>query len=368
MTTTLAILFFIFVLIYSHRKDLKEAEKEKELEQLAQELADREREELAAKLAQAQIDKERREQAQRDQEQAERKRQELARLAQERAENERKTLARLAQEQSTRKEIEDSIRKEILCKAEALNHLNPVDTPPNTNTRNVVPYQVNSSQESIKRIVRERQIRYLVHFTPVDNIQSILENGVVSRASLDQNHTFYTYNDGQRLDNKKNASCLSISLPNYRYFFSLRKQRYQDRTWCVVLLKPSILWEMDCAFFQTNAANNIVRHRPVQEFKGPQALNKMFDSSLFNRKSLEQNHRLPVYCTTDPQAEVLVFDRISPDYIEGLAFENNVPYWLKNMIPNSLSHIHLIAEPAFGTNTFFGRRCDYSFWQNKQTA
>ena len=187
MTTTLAILFFIFVLIYSHRKDLKEAEKEKELEQLAQELADREREELAAKLAQAQIDKERREQAQRDQEQAERKRQELARLAQERAENERKTLARLAQEQSTRKEIEDSIRKEILCKAEALNHLNPVDTPPNTNTRNVVPYQVNSSQESIKRIVRERQIRYLVHFTPVDNIQSILENGVVSRASLDQN-------------------------------------------------------------------------------------------------------------------------------------------------------------------------------------
>ena len=176
---------------------------------------------------------------------------------------------------------------------------------------------------------------------------------------MDENFKHYVYNDLQRLDNKKNASCLSIGLPNYRYFFTLRKGRYQNRTWCVVLLDTAILWELDAAFYYTNAANNVVRHRSEGEFKNIQALKKMFDSSVFDRSFLERSYNLPSYCTTDPQAEVLVFDKISPSYIKGLVFENTVPYFEGNT-----GRVPCFPERSFGTNTFFGRRCDFAFWQN----
>ncbi len=217
----------------------------------------------------------------------------------------------------------------------------------------------NTNKNCIKNIIESRGVSYLAHFTPIENIESILYSGVLDCKWMDSHGIPHSICDPQRLDNKRNASCLSIALPNYQFFYLMRRFRYPNRTWCVVLFDPRILWELDVAFYYTNAANRCVRDRPVDEFKTPQALAKMFDSSVYDRYELERNYHLPSYCTTDPQAEVLVFNRIDTFYIKYLIFEQGTYF-----NPQDILNIPCYYENPNSINSFFGKRCDYSFWQN----
>ncbi len=235
---------------------------------------------------------------------------------------------------------------------------------PTTNATSIVfDTKKQEQKRNIERIIKSRKVNYITHFTPLDNLSSIINDGIIPRDWLDTQFRKYKFCDDQRLDNKTDASCLSIGLPNYRFFYSLRKHRYPSRTWCVVLLDPKVLWELDVAFYFTNAANHTVRDRSVDGFKTPQALEKMFDSSVHDRTHLEMNFDLPSYCTTDPQAEVLVFDKIDPSYIKHIVFEGDIPFSFRKQ-----SKIPCSSAPAYGLNTYFGPRCDYSFWKNTQRS
>ena len=195
-------------------------------------------------------------------------------------------------------------------------------------------------ESQIQRICQERGITTLVHFTRIENLLNILHAGLLDHQSLLEKHgQQFDPNDKQRLDGHKEAICLSISFPNYQLFskFSWSDNDGQPNYsgWVVLLLDTKVLWELDCAFCQENAASNAVRYIPLEERKKPDALKGMFvdvcrdtKGNVYQRQSLQIPNDYP----THPQAEVLVFDQIQSNYIQEVHFydESTLKQWCDN--------------------------------------
>jgi hypothetical protein len=155
--------------------------------------------------------------------------------------------------------------------------------------------------------LRSRGVTELIHFTPAPNLRSILENGLIPRNRLEQENAKFTYIDESRHDGKEHIN-LSITNPNIRMFYTFRKRMPID--FVVLTLDISLLSEYNHYYTSTNAASNQAMPCSVEElFFG-------------NRPEGFQDN-----WTTDNQAEVLVSDTISPEYILSVQFpvEGNEP-------------------------------------------
>lgn len=186
---------------------------------------------------------------------------------------------------------------------------------------------------TIQELIQEREITRLFHFTHSDNLSSILENGLLSRSELDEEGNKYTYdfNDEFRIDGHPDAICLSISFPNARMFWRYRKLK--PGNWVLVEIDPSILWTKDCAFYPTNAASNNVRFKDLDLMKGCEAFRALFLDEVFG---IQRDVNLPAKYTTDVQAEVLVFEKIDPEYIVNTFHPNRESaQHFKNLYPQT---------------------------------
>lgn len=173
----------------------------------------------------------------------------------------------------------------------------------------------------IREFVTSRNIRHLVHFTQASDVASILKHGLLSRDLLDQKGLPYSFTDAQRLDGHRDACCLSIDFPNSLMFYAKRQEFGQVDCWAVLRVKASVMWELDCAFFHKNAAHHSFRTQPISRFKSLLALQQMFacTEGVIGQPHFGVRRRQP----DDVQAEVLVFDPISPDYIVDVHVENH---------------------------------------------
>lgn len=204
----------------------------------------------------------------------------------------------------------------------------------------------------MQNAVEQRDIKYLVHFTRIQNLDSILRNGLIPVATLHQSGMRFSYNDEYRMDNCENANCLSIQFPNYKMFYSYRMQN-PGVDWVVLGIKKEVLWEKDCAFCIENAASNNVTSTSLKARKGVQAFKRLYSEypGKPSRKDLGIIPALP----THPQAEVLVFDIIEPKYIWGVAFVNSLQKEkYASLIP---SNINSQVVP-----NLFSYRSDYEYW------
>ncbi len=219
--------------------------------------------------------------------------------------------------------------------------------------------RLQSRASEIQKICQMYGIEALVHFTHIANLNSILQYGLLGRAQLESMSWVEPpkYNDIHRLDGQREAICLSISFPNYKMFY---KYSFNNRSdWVVLLLKPSILWKLDCKFYQENAASknakeNITEIR-TQARKQPEALKNMFSNyGHLKREVLE----IPSFFTTHPQAEVLVFNQIDTQYIDAVHFYNlNVGNcWAKQNPGNYLQKFY--GECRY----YFSPRQDWDMW------
>ena len=210
----------------------------------------------------------------------------------------------------------------------------------------------------IERIVSERNIRWLVHFTRIENLESILTNGLIPRNNFAELDSEPLTNDKIRLDGFLDATSLSIESPNYRMFWKCRCDAREQHSithenWVVLGIKPNILWEKDCAFCATNAANNAVVQIAIEERKGASAFGKLF--SEVDEKPSREEMRINDRCPTDPQAEILVFDRIEPEFIFGAVFKDNKKIdSFREKFPQKKFKIF--------SDLFFPRE-DYNYWQ-----
>lgn len=170
---------------------------------------------------------------------------------------------------------------------------------------------------AIREAAKAREIPFLAHFTRTLNLPSIFQHGLVPRASLDDLQLEAQTNDEYRLDGQLGANCLSVAFPNALMLWKLRQEN-PGTNWVVLILSPSILWEMPCAFCPHNAAANEVTCQPIGRFQTAEALNAMFDPlPNINR----EGQKLKNYDPTDVQAEVLAFGTILPAKIMGGIFQ-----------------------------------------------
>ena len=166
----------------------------------------------------------------------------------------------------------------------------------------------------VEQLAKSRGIEYLIHFTRVSNLTSILTNGIIPRSILQNNRIQFSHNDDHRFDEREDRTCLSITSPNYKMFYPMRLN-YPADDWTVIRLSPKILWELDCLFTETNAATRYIKDTPDNELRGTAALEKLFAG-----EELRQQLQLNSYDTTDVQAEVMVSGIIPPNYIIDLNF------------------------------------------------
>lgn len=214
--------------------------------------------------------------------------------------------------------------------------------------------------EAIRYICQQRGIQDLIHFTQIQNLASILHKGLLSRRELDSSPDIsYISNDSLRIDGRMGAISLSISFPNYKIFY-LSSKDHPDG-WVILLLDAAILWELDCAFCQENAASNHVRHIPLNERGKASALEGMFlDYSTVQRKGLN----LPDNYPTHPQAEVLVLEAIQPKYIKTVHFRT-----LKAQQDWQKQFSSMGSQPCVCCDTrFFAPRKDYAVWRSVPIA
>jgi chemotaxis protein histidine kinase CheA len=215
-------------------------------------------------------------------------------------------------------------------------------------------------KNEIQQVCHQKKITNCVHFTHIQNLRGILQNGLLSRSFLEAKAWKIQpqYNDLYRLDGYKEAICLSISFPNYRMFYKYSKQNKAE--WVVLLLNASLLWDLDCAFCQENAAANPVTRISLAEKKQSVSFQRMFESyAQIKREDLS----IPTYYPTHPQAEVLVFDQIPLHYI------NAVHFLTLEVAQNWLTHNKDICERTFENfffygNDYFNPRQDWQSWKN----
>lgn len=214
--------------------------------------------------------------------------------------------------------------------------------------------QVQTKHLSFQEVVEKRGIRELLHFTRLGNLESIAQKGLLPRDELERlGIPEADFNDLTRVDDLKQASCLSISFPNYQMFYSCRR-RTPAQAWVVLSIKPSVLWKMRCIFCVENAASSLVRNTPVDSRMGPAALDALFGDHP-KRKRLDLG--LPRSFPTSPQAEVLVEGAIGIEFLQHVYLEKDT---VGLRLPQFGPGIGVSARPEF-----FRYRMDYEHWKKK---
>lgn len=205
-----------------------------------------------------------------------------------------------------------------------------------------------SKSEEIYDYLIKRGVEYLVHFTPVSNLQSILRYGIVPRAFL-KNGTF-TYLDEVRLDNKLDYSCFSISFPNYKMFYSYWNG--SRRKFAVMLIDIGIIRNIPIdkmIFVPSNAAKKEYSYR-LSSMTGLDAVKAQFSETRGKRAS-----NLPSYYPTDPQAEVLLGVKVPPSAIREIHFNDKEAFiQTRQIIPGTIK--------AVFPSMYYSARVDYKQW------
>jgi hypothetical protein len=179
--------------------------------------------------------------------------------------------------------------------------------------------------DEIRGIVQRRGIPWLVHFTPIANIPSILRNGLMSREEILHRKIDAVGTDPWRLDGDQAAVSLSISHINAAMLAAKRRE-FRHVDWAVVYVEPRVLWTHRCRFCPRNAAHRDVT-RMAHRLFGAWAFEAMFEDAdplgRFNGPSYRLHADIPMYWPTQRDAEVQVRGRIAPELIMAVQVENH---------------------------------------------
>lgn len=203
-----------------------------------------------------------------------------------------------------------------------------------------------AEREALREFPEERRITQFVHFTPIENVPTILKFGLIPRVHLEATAIRVALNprfsDDARLEGSPQANCLSLSFPNFRMFYA--KRQAKQGAWAVLGIDPHAVIDLYCEFFPTNAARSGSLAAP-----GVSGARRLF-SGLDIRIKLA----LRPQDTTDPQAEALEDTVIPGRFVRNIYVETeNARAWLE------FKQITSAVEPEY-----FSPRQDYSYWTN----
>ncbi len=207
---------------------------------------------------------------------------------------------------------------------------------------NVYDSDESIESDGVKGIISKRNIESLYHFSKIENLEAIANQGLIPRAQLKDGD--YKFTDVNRSDGFLNANCISVSFPQYRMFFIKRVQDSQQN-WVVLELSPKLILDKESAFFERNAASREVQSEIIENRKLATAFEKMFDD--IDKLPTRKERELPDNYPSDPQAEILVFDKIDRDYIVAAHFANET---MLNKYKDQLNGIEPKVSPELFDN------------------
>lgn len=212
---------------------------------------------------------------------------------------------------------------------------------------------MNRQMTNLQYFAYENHIKEFVHFTNERNLLSILCRGVLSRKVLQENNIPFEYNDEKRLDGMLDAVSLSVTAPNYLMFYKYRALK-EKSNWVVITFDSQKILEYKCSFYRANAACMDSCQFKKEERQNVNSFEEMFSDwdPYHNRWSLDLGSNE----TTNPQAEVMVFDAIPISCISRIVFQNE--RLLKKYTPLL---VKLGITSVYG-KYFFSPRRDYKYW------
>ena len=174
-------------------------------------------------------------------------------------------------------------------------------------------------QRELRDQVRKRGITQLLHFTRIENAQSILENGIAGRQYLDDAGIDYLPTDGWGGNAPRTAFSTSI----HDLYWGMLKKKRKDMggEWMVFALDASIIWTHRCRFCWRNASSTEIK-KHTGFLGGPWGFEQMFlDRTVgaSNDSSYRDACNLTKQDPTDESAEVQVLDPVDRELIVALA-------------------------------------------------
>lgn len=135
------------------------------------------------------------------------------------------------------KSIYDIIKFKTVSEKLSLPPATIVETPRTSSIQSLTLKQL-----QIKNFLDQRGIKYLLHFTNADNVESIEKNGILSVEELKRRGIPFSYNDSNRLDNELDYISLSVTSINRQLLGSyIHTGRIKNVR--VVWISASILYE-----------------------------------------------------------------------------------------------------------------------------
>lgn len=225
--------------------------------------------------------------------------------------------------------------------------------------------QINFPMQYILNEINRRQIRYLVHFTRISNLESILTNGFVPRNILKNRGIPCKCNDCVRADERVDCTCFSIEYPN-EFLFNIFKARYKDDTWCVLQLDiVNVLKNHNGAkhYCMYNAGGS------PEWVKNPKSSSLLAFHNMFLESNPDSRHPytrtskdLKPFLPTHHQAEILIENTIAPQYITAIFFRNQSDF---NNFEKILKNKNLLKQFNFQYNDFYFKGRDSVTWGDR---
>jgi len=182
----------------------------------------------------------------------------------------------------------------------------------------------------IIRLIREREITALYHFTTTINLLGMFSIGRICPRSeydtlrnlADENlyGDYLDHMDELRLDGLNNYVNTSLSHPNV-YLLQAYKSRKDlaHYSWCILRLDPHLMERPETLFSMTNAASASAAEYGIRD--GVDGFNQLFSDEVITRKGQFTRRGLPPEYPTDIQAEVLIPGAIDLDTVKAVYFE-----------------------------------------------
>lgn len=197
-------------------------------------------------------------------------------------------------------------------------------------------------------VLERRGIKYLLHFTRVENLESIFSHGFLPVSSQKLRGISAVRSDVNRFDGVLDGTSFSVMFPNYKMFYQLRTDNPLS-DYAVLAVDANVLCDFEALFYPSNAAATF-GGGSVDDFE------KMFS----DYPGFISRHELGIRdCyTTDPQSEIIIKGDIPAEYIKGVYF--NDPY---------VCHVYSKFIPSWCQRdvsySLFKYRSDYEYWRGK---
>ena len=242
--------------------------------------------------------------------------------------------------------------------------------------------------QNITEVLEERNIKHLVYFTRIENLKSILQNGIVPENCHSEKGIYAVNNNcKKRYHFQVEGNGYSVEFPNYKLLNLLREEINIKAKYVILRLNAkSVLIDTigKHTYCEDNALTSAMKYSgmglkallttPVfkNEKYGQGSLKELFSQRYFKegyeydgeyQKEIDNNRDdldIPDHYTTNPQAEIVSGDIVSPKYIKQVIFENDIDkqLWLENNVEFQNSSVNFAVDESF-----FGPRNDYPYWQ-----